>query len=196
GITAEQIRVDRADVRSIYEGHEIAVHTLTHPNLLTVEDDAEVLRQIEQDRLNLSELAGYEVFGMAYPGGGSNCDDRVAAIVREQTPIRYARTLARTKNFDPWPDLYQYRGTLYHHADWDLLFDTGRRFLELEADRPQVFYIWGHAYEFDFFPERWEQFEAFCAMMSGRDDIFYGTNLEVLTATAGEEKIDTIQTNC
>ena len=25
--------VDRGDVKSVYEGHEVAVHTLTHPNL-------------------------------------------------------------------------------------------------------------------------------------------------------------------
>ena len=55
-----------SDVKEIYAGHEVAVHTLTHPNLTTLED-AEVIRQVEQDRLNLSDLAGYEVVGMAYP---------------------------------------------------------------------------------------------------------------------------------
>ena len=55
------------DLKSIYEGHEVAVHTLTHPNLITIEDDNEILRQVEQDRINLSELVGYEVVGMAYP---------------------------------------------------------------------------------------------------------------------------------
>ena len=56
----------------------------------------------------------------------------------------------------------------------------GQKFLDLKTDTPQVFYIWGHAYEFDIYPERWEKFEEFCAMMSGKNDIFYGTNLEVL----------------
>ena len=46
-----------SDVKEIYAGHEVAVHTLTHPNLTTLED-AEVIRQVEQDRLNLSDLAG------------------------------------------------------------------------------------------------------------------------------------------
>lgn len=52
--------------------------------------------------------------------------------------------------------------------------------MKLESDTPQVFYIWGHAYEFDIYPERWEKFEEFCKMMSGRPDIFYGTNIEIL----------------
>lgn len=168
------------DVKYIYEGHEVAVHTLTHPCLPKIEDDSQILRQVEQDRVNLSELVGYEVLGMAYPCGGKNCDDRVANIIKNNTPIKYARTVDVTKSFEPYEDLYQYKGTLYHHADWNILFEKGREFLELKTDTPKVFYIWGHAYEFDIFPERWEQFEEFCKMMSNQPDIFYGTNLEVL----------------
>jgi len=179
GVRVDHNKVKPEDVKHIYDGHEVAVHTLTHPSLPKTED-AEVLRQVEQDRLNLSELVGYEVLGMAYPGGGVNCDDRVAAIIRDNTPIKYARTVAVTHSFEPYADLYQYKGSLYHHENWDELFDMGQRFLELKTDTPQVFYIWGHAYEFDIYPERWEQFEEFCRMMSGRDDIFYGTNIEVL----------------
>lgn len=168
------------DVRHIYQGHEVAVHTLTHPNLTVIEDDGEVLRQVEQDRLNLSELVGYEVKGMAYPCGGVNCNDRVAQIIKNNTPIKYARTIGVTHSFEPYEDLYQFKGTAYHHADWNDLFDFGKNFLELKADTPKILYIWGHSYEFDIFPERWERFEEFCAMISNKDDVFYGTNLEVL----------------
>ncbi len=167
------------DVKHIYDGHEVAVHTLTHPNLTTL-DDEEVLRQVERDRINLSELVGYEVVGMAYPCGGKNCDNRVADIIKNNTVIKYARTIAVTESFDPYDDLYQYKGTLYHHQNWDKLFDMGRQFLDLKTDTPKIFYIWGHSYEFDIYPERWKLFEEFCEMMSGRADIFYGTNKEVL----------------
>ena len=71
---------------------------------------------------------------------------------------------------------------MYLQGEWDKLFDMGRRFLELSADSPKIFYIWGHSYEFDMYPERWELFDGFCKMMSGRKDIFYGTNKEVLLA--------------
>lgn len=181
GVSINHTKNKSKDVKHIYEGHEVAVHTLTHPQLPLIEDDSEIIRQVEQDRLNLSELVGYEVLGMAYPGGGGvNCDDRVSDIIKKNTPIKYSRTIGVTYSFDPYPDLYQYKGTLYHHADWDKLFEFGQSFLDLKADSPQVFYIWGHAYEFDIFPERWKLFEEFCKMMSGHNDIFYGTNLEVL----------------
>ncbi len=180
GIRVNHIKVNPEDVKYIYDGHEVAVHTLTHPNLVYIEDDHEVLRQVEQDRLKLSELVGYEVEGMAYPCGGKNCDDRVANIIKNNTIIKYARTINTTKSFEPFDDLYQYQGTLYHHKEWDMLFDMGKKFLELKTDTPMIFYIWGHSYEFDVYPERWEQFEEFCKMMSNHSDIFYGTNIEVL----------------
>jgi hypothetical protein len=50
----------------------------------------------------------------------------------------------------------------------------------MKAETPQVFYIWGHAYEFDIYPERWQIFEEFCKMMCGKNDIFYGTNIEII----------------
>lgn len=168
------------DVKHIYSGHEVAVHTLTHPRLPGIEDDNEVLRQVEQDRLNLSELVGYEVLGMAYPCGGVNCDIRVADIIKNNTPIKYARTIGSTHSFDLYEDLFQYKCSLYHHGDWDILFEMGKKFVELQTNTPKVLSIWGHAYEFDIYPERWEQFDEFCKMISGKDDIFYGTNLEVL----------------
>ena len=168
------------DIKYIYDGHEIAVHTLTHPNLTGISDEKEIIRQVEQDRINLSEIAGYEVNGMAYPCAPPNCDDRVAEIIKNNTGVKYARNFYVTKDFEPCKDPYQYRGTLYHHNDWENLFEFGQRFLDLKTDTPKVFYIWGHAYEFDIFPERWEIFEEFCKMMSGKDDIFYGTNIEVI----------------
>lgn len=180
GVRVNHTKNNPEDVKYIYDGHEVAVHTLTHPNLVNIEDDNEVLRQVEQDRINLSALVGYEVEGMAYPCGGKNCDERVANIIQNNTVIKYARTIDTTKSFAPYGDLYQYKGTLYHHENWDMLFDMGKEFLELEADTPKIFYIWGHAYEFDVYPERWNQFETFCKMMSNRSDIFYGTNKEVL----------------
>lgn len=169
------------DLKYIYDGHEVAVHTLTHPNLATLEDDEEILRQVCEDRLTLSELVGYEVTGMAYPGGGVNCNAHVAELIKNNTEIKYARTTAVTKSFEPYSDLYQYKGTLYHHEDWDVLFKTAKEFLELKAETPQIFYIWGHSYEFDIYPERWEKFEEFCKMISNKPDIFYGTNIEILT---------------
>lgn len=180
GRTVSHNKNNPEDVRKIYAGHEVAVHTLTHPFLPDIADDAEIIRQVEEDRKNLSALVGYEVVGMAYPCGGKNNDDRTARIIREHTGVKYARALETNGSFDLQKNLFRFQGTCYHHAEWEEMHALADKFLALECDEPQIFYIWGHAYEFDIFPERWTLFEEFLAKISDKEDIFYGTNKEVL----------------
>ena len=130
--------------------------------------------------MNLSDLVGYEVVGMAYPGGGENNDDRTARIIKEHTGIKYARALACNLEFGKQENLFRFQGTCCHHAQWEEFFELGRKFLELETEEPAIFYVWGHSYELDIFPERWAVFEEFCKMISGHKECFYGTNKEVL----------------
>ena len=167
-----------SDVKEIYAGHEVAVHTLTHPNLTTLED-AEVNRQVEQDRLNLSDLAGYEVVGMAYPCGGVNNDDRVAQLIKEHTGVKYSRTITSVHNFDLQENLYRFNPSVYH-LHMDKMMELARQFVELKPEEPKIFYIWGHSYEMDYDDSYWSQMDEFCKLLSGREDIFYGTNKEVL----------------
>ena len=173
-------RIRREDIRKIYEGHELAVHTLTHPRLTTLEEQ-EVIYQVEQDRLNLSELAGYEVVGMAYPCGGVNNDDRVAEIIRKHTGVKYSRTITCNGSFAPQENLFRFDPTVYH-LHWDEMMALGQQFVELKTDTPAVFYIWGHSYELDYKLNYWNKLEEFFRLIGNRDDIFYGTNREVLLA--------------
>ena len=92
-------KVMPSEVKELYAGHEVAVHTLTHPNL-TGEDEETIVYQVEEDRKRLSDLVGYEVRGMAYPCGGVNNDERVATIIKEKTGVRYSRTITSTYSFD------------------------------------------------------------------------------------------------
>lgn len=177
GKQVKHFKVNAADVKSIYSGHEVAVHTLTHPNLTQL-DKEEVIRQVEQDRLNLSALCGYEVVGMAYPCGGINNDDRTAAIIRENTGVKYARALESSGSFEPQKNLYRLQSSVYH-MDFDQMTAMAEEFVILQPDSPKIFYIWGHSYEFDV-DNTWGRFEEFLQFISGREDIFYGTNQEVV----------------
>ncbi|MBQ2934144.1 MAG: polysaccharide deacetylase family protein [Clostridia bacterium] len=172
-------KVHAGDVRDLYQGHEVAVHTLTHPRLPDIFDDNEVIRQVEQDRLNLSELVGYDVVGMAYPCGGVNNDDRVAKLIKENSGVKYCRTITCNDSFDLQNNLYRFDPTVYH-LDFEKMMTMGKEFINMTPDKPKIFYIWGHTYEFDYRSDYRVKFEEFLKLISNRDDIFYGTNKEVL----------------
>lgn len=166
-------------VKTVYEGHEVAVHTLDHINL-TQQTEEEVIRQVEDDRKSLSELMGYEVVGMAYPCGGVNNDDRVAEIIKNNTGVKYCRTTTNTDSFDLQDNLYRFNPNVCHIIQFERLMEMGKKFVDLKPDKPQIYYVWGHSFEFDFEPDYWDKMEEFCRLISGYDDIFYGTNREVL----------------
>ena len=175
GVEVSHVKIPASEIASVYKNHEVAAHTLTHPHLPKLPDN-EVIRQVEEDRLNLSDLVGYEVVGMAYPGGGMNNNDRVARLIKNHTGIRYARTISLGYSFLPQPDLYRYKPTAFH-LDFADNYRLAADFFERETEG--VFYIWGHSYEFDIH-NTWDQFEDFCKAISGRPDVFYGTNKEIL----------------
>ncbi len=177
-VTVAHAKPRACEVRKIYEGHEVASHTLTHPSLKELPDE-EIIRQVEEDRLALSEIVGYEVKGMAYPNGTAHIDDRTVRLIREHTGIHYARTTTSTGNFELQTNLLEFNPTVYHHNHWKEMFELAEQFLALEPKEPKLFYIWGHAYEFDIHND-WAKMEEFCRVISGKKDIFYGTNSQVL----------------
>ena len=173
-------KVQACKVKETYKHHEVAVHTLSHPNLTEVDDET-IVWQVEQDRNLLTGLVGYDVVGMAYPCGGVNNDDRVAAVIKNRTGVKYARTITSTYDFDLQTNLHRFNPSVYHVMEFDKLMELGRQFVNLKTTAPQLFYIWGHSYEFDI-ADHWRRMEDFCQLISGQPDIFYGTNKEVLLA--------------
>lgn len=170
-------KINPSEISKIYKGHEIAVHTLTHPNLTKL-GDKEIIRQIEQDRLNLSNLLGYEIVGMAYPGSQPNYNSQISQIIEDHTGVKYARTTICNKDFSLQRDLFEFHPSAYH-LDWEILYKLADQFISLEPTTDKIFYIWGHSYEFDINNE-WDKFEEFCKFISNKDDIFYGTNKQIL----------------
>ncbi len=166
-------RMNIKGLKELYAGHEIAAHGLTHASLTKVDEET-VYNEIMYDKINLENIFECKVAGMAYAYGTYN--EQVKRILGD-CGIRYARTVNATNHFEVSPDLLELQPTC-HHAD-EGIFETIDRFIRLKADRPQILYIWGHSYEFDC-ENNWEQIEKIAKLVSQKDDIFYGTNAEVL----------------
>lgn len=165
--------LNRSDLPALYARHEVAGHTFTHAHLEKLEERA-IREEIVRCQDGLAQLFGRNIYGMAYPYG--TYDDRVVEIVRG-SGVRYARTCVQTESFERPVDLLRL-STTCRHANPALL-DLAETFIESKPEKPMLFYLWGHSYEFDE-QRNWDLMEEFCRKIAGRDDVYYGTNCEVL----------------
>ncbi|MDR1445841.1 MAG: polysaccharide deacetylase family protein [Treponema sp.] len=164
-------RMNVAGLPALYAGHEVALHSLTHPHLENLDEES-IRNELEQDKLNLERIFGKKVQGMAYPYGTFN--DTVVRIVRE-CGLRYARGIVSTLGFDISADLLRFQPTCHHNDE--KLMTLAESFINSKPEEPQLFYLWGHSYEFEA-ENNWRIIEEFCKIISGRADIAYCTNAE------------------
>ena len=163
------------DIKGIYNGHEIACHGYTHPDFTQL--DANTLyNEIMLDKKLLGFMFDREVCGMAYPYGCFN--DTVVEALRE-CGIKYSRTVGSTLGFELPENPLLWNPTCHFICkDIDEIAD---KFLNCVAERPMLFYIWGHSYEL-VTEDDWQNFERFCERISGKDDVCYCSNIDVLNS--------------
>ncbi len=174
---ADQIsrRMTKKQVMDTYlnSGHEVAVHSLTHPFLEQLPVGM-VASEIIKDRENLESEFGTIIRGMAYPFGTFS-DSVVEAI--HHCGIVYARTVMTTNDFRIPKDWMRLAATCNHISPE--LMSLAKRFVEEKASRaPYLFYLWGHSYEFDR-DNNWNVIEEFAAYTGGREEIWYATNIQI-----------------
>ncbi len=158
----------------VYKNYEVAIHALTHPFLDRLPSDR-VTYEILTDRINLERLTGNIVRGMAYPFGTYN--DTVVEVLKN-CGIAYARTTRPTLDFKVPQDWLHLDPTCHHnHPE---LMNFAERFLNMNVyeKEMQLFYLWGHSYEFEQ-NENWDVIERFSDFMADRDDVWYATNIEI-----------------
>ena len=169
-------RIEPQQAIEAYRNHEVAVHTVGHFNLTQLPDSCITL-QVEEDRKLLERLFGYKIRCMAYPCGGVNNDDHVAEVIQKTTKIQFARTNTSCYSLEPQSNLLRFHPTLAFVDE--RLFALAEAFLNAPSDKPQLFYVWGHAYELDAEEGAWERFEEFCRLIAGKQDVFYATNSQI-----------------
>jgi len=161
------------EVASLYAGHEVSTHSVSHPYLDSL-SRAEIAAEVGDDRTALSQLLGRDVRGHAYPFGARNA---TVIEVLGELGIAYARTADQTRDFRLPGDLSAWSPTCHHSAAGELV----EAFLALPDKRPALFFIYGHSWELDAGEptNSWAYMEALLQRLGGRRDIWYATALEV-----------------
>lgn len=171
----------------IDKGHEIAVHGDCHmaPGIAY---PIGAIRDVLNCREKLEEAFGTIIRGMAYPDSGItrmfNGNDRESIFAYlKDLGIVYARTLAADNDSFLLPDNFYAWVPTAHHVNPNLM-KWARDFVAIKEEGymtrkyPRLFYLWGHSYEFDN-NDNWDLLEEFCETVSGKDDIWYATNIEI-----------------
>lgn len=174
GLMEQAERIDKEKIKELYQGHEIATHTLTHPTIARC-PLTQVAQEILEDRKGLEFLCDYVVRGHAYPNGSYS---QAIKELFSQLGIAYARVVSDKDDFELPVDLMEWKPTCHHNnvslmekAEWFAGFQK-KQYLKL-------MYVWGHSYEFDN-DNNWYLIEKFCEYMGGREDIWYATNLQIV----------------
>lgn len=166
-------RIPRDRIKELYQGHEIATHTMTHPTISRC-PLTQVAEEILEDRKGLESITGSPVRGHAYPNGSYNQD---IMELFEKLGIVYGRVVEETGTFELPEKPLEWKATCHHNHG---LMELAKTFAEFaKSQYLKCMYVWGHSYEFDR-DDNWELIEEFCSYISGREDIWYATNIEII----------------
>lgn len=179
-------------------GHEIALHNHLHvaPGVIS---PMQGIQEVLQCRLSLERDFGGIIRGMAYPDTGiTRLQNGVTyEDIRHylmELGVAYARTLGEDNDGFYLPnDWYAWVPTAHHNNP--RLMEWIDRFLAIREEElycahrlPRLFYLWGHAFEFDN-NNNWDRLDEICEKLAGHEDIWYATNIQVCDYVRAYEQL-------
>lgn len=169
--TDKDFFISADEIPTLYKGHEVSCHGFTHP-FFSHTSAQQIVSQLWEERKVLEKATGYPVRGMSYPYG--DFSQRIIDYAKA-AGIEYSRTVENTHEFNLPEDFMRWHPTCHHNEALSL----ADRFLEpVKFNRLNLFYVWGHSFEFDR-ENTWDMMEEFCKKIGGYDDIWYATNIEI-----------------
>lgn len=197
--SSEKIGADDIRKYMLEKGHEIAVHGAKHLAPAAARP-VDAVQDVLFGRLGLEEMFDMTIRGMAYPNSGVKFEHNTNTKERAKQQLRdlgivYARSLAGDNDSFRLPtDWHEWIPTAHH--DNPNIFEYIDKFLAMDFKGaycstiwPRLFYIWGHSFEFDK-KDNWDRIEKICELLSGKDDTWYATNIEIYDYVKAYEALE------
>ncbi|MFP4016929.1 MAG: polysaccharide deacetylase family protein [Halanaerobiales bacterium] len=173
GMLDKETFLGKAEVSSLFEGHEVSAHSVNHPFLTKIPRGV-MIEEIREDRKQLEELVKYPVRGMSYPFGEYN------SWIIDQLPllgIEYSRTVNSHGRFVLPENFLAWHPTCHHDQG---LVDKLKEFQNPNPwEVMPLFYVWGHSFEFAR-NDNWDLIEEFCKKAANDETVWYATNIEIM----------------
>lgn len=180
--------LDKAEIKSLFKGHEVSVHSFNHPSLSRL-PKIDIVYEIVEDRKELERLMGYPVRGMAYPFGNTN-EQVINAITG--LGIEYARTVGDTYNFTVPTDFLKWQPSIHLFGKTNYIpNDTANdrkelaQFYKLIDDfintkELALLDVWGHSWEMGNTQTKWDETEKCFKLLANNSAIYYAKQIELV----------------
>ena len=158
-LEVRRLRLD--ENKAIYEGHEVASHSLTHPWLTSLSDEG-VYYEVGEDIKNLSNIFNKEITSFSYPFDGF--DERTINIIKS-LGITHIILPAIDDSFKYPVDTYHIKVTSWNIDD---ALNKVDRFIK--DDNAEIFIYLSHSYDYEY-ANSYDKLEELCKIVTGNKDI-------------------------
>lgn len=165
-------RLNKEKVLSLYTGHEIASHTLTH-TYLEGKSEPEILYEMKEDKRNLESLFQREIKGFAVP---FEYYSELIENCAKNSGFEYARISEESLSFKPQTDYHRWKATVFHLDD--SLEKLTQDFISTDEELA-LFQIVGHSYDLDT-ENLWDKIENIFRKVSSQKNILPMTTIEII----------------
>ena len=166
----------------LYQGHEIASHSLTHPYMEHLGEE-ELMTELQTDKSNLERLFGREIKGFAVPF--DYYSDRIEHCAR-RCGFAYVRLPKESRSFVPPEDTFNWTAGIFH-LDRGLT-DFVDAFLS-SSDELAFCQIAGHSYDLDT-ENMWGVMEDIFKKVSADREVLSMTTIELIEYLRAMRKVE------
>ena len=154
-------RFDLSKEVHLYDGHEVASHSLTHPHMTDCPGE-EIVRQVGEDVINLERIFNREVHTFAFPF--HDLEERCIDVIKHIHNIKVIRISELDKTFK-MPDIHHVKITSLDVNEAVNLVDDFIR-----DETAEIFVFVSHAYDFEV-NNTYDKLEELCQKVIAQKDI-------------------------
>ena len=168
------VPIERFDLnikKYLYEGHEIASHSLTHPHLTMCPGEV-IAKEVGEDVLNLEKIFNTTIKTFAFPF--ADWDERCIEIIKHIHNIKVIRLSDVDTSFKFPKDLYHVKITSMEIYEALVLVDEFIKDKEAE-----LFVFVSHGYDF-YMNHSYKELELLCEKVTKQKDIAIITMSELI----------------
>ncbi len=175
-------RLSKEKVVSLYDSHEVASHTLTHP-FLQGKTEAEILHELIEDKKNLENLFGKKIKGFAIPF--DYYSDLIESCAKK-SGFEYTRISELSFSFTPQKNYHRWKSSIFHLDN--SLENLTEDFINTNEELA-FFQIIGHSYDLDT-ENMWDKIETIFKKISLQDNILPMTTIEIVDYLKAMEQVE------